>query len=223
MPVLNSTGKYAAAAALVLVVAGCGGSSSSDVNLESLGLAIEADIQAGARFGVAVPAPPDTTIEVALAPPGVAASMSEAGDGSLWLEVVVDAGTPRGGYALALDVVQDGEAYEVAWPFDVTEATGVATTEPGSVAALLSVDVPEPGATFPSPSTVRGQASTPTVDYLLVGGADIVLAEGTTDVVDGEFEAEVAFTNTCCVEMRLEVYLPGGSYLTIPVTYPESG
>jgi hypothetical protein len=52
-----------------------------------------------------------------------------------------------------------------------------------------------------------------------------VLAEGTTDVIAGAFSTTLEFTNTCCIEMVLEVFQPGddGLATTIPVAYPESG
>ena len=216
--------RVAAAAALAVMLAACG--SSSTVDLESLGLMIEADIQAGSRFEVVVPARPDTTIEVVSAPPGVTASITEASGGeSIVLSVAVENDTPRGAYNLALRVVQDGDEYELGWPFEVVEPAGTATTLPGSVEALLTVDAPQVGVVFPSPSVISGQSSTDTVGYLLTGGGDVVLAEGTIDVVDGAFSSELEFVNTCCIEMSLEVFHldEGGLSLTVPVAYPESG
>jgi hypothetical protein len=215
--------RVAAAVALAVVLAACG--SASTVDLESLGLMIEADIQAGSRFETVVPARPDTTIDVVSAPPGVTASISEASDGeSIVLSVVVEGDTPRGAYNLALRVVQDGEEYELGWPFEVVEPAGAAATLPGSVEAVLTVEIPQVGDVFPSPSVVSGLSSTDTVGYLLTGGGDVVLAEGTIDVVDGEFSSELEFANTCCIEMLLEVYHPGVDGLTvaIPLAFPES-
>jgi hypothetical protein len=52
-----------------------------------------------------------------------------------------------------------------------------------------------------------------------------VLADGTIDVIDGKFSAVVEFTNTCCIEMMLEVFQTdeGGLSVTVPLAYPESG
>ena len=216
--------RVAAAAGLAVMLTACG--STSTVDLESLGLMIEADIQAGSRFEVAVPASPNTTIEVVEAPPGVTASISEtAGGESILLSVVVENDTPRGAYNLALRVVQDGDEFELGWPFEVVEPAGTATTLPGSVEALLTVDAPQVGDVFRSPSVISGMSSTDTVGYLLKGAGVVVLAEGTIDVVEGAFSAELEFVNTCCIEMRLEVFHldEGGLSLTVFVAYPESG
>lgn len=214
----------AVAAFLTVVVAACG--SSSTVDIQSLGLGVEADIQAGSRLELAVPLQPDTTIQVAFAPAGVTAAISEAADGdSLLLSVAVDADTPRGAYNLALLVDQDGESYEVGWPFEVVEPVGTATTVAGSVEAVLTVESPQVGDVISSPIAVRGTSSTGQVGYLLAGSDDTVLAEGTIDVLDETFSVTVDFVNTCCTEMRLEVFHPneGGLSLTIPLTHPESG
>ena len=90
--------------------------------------------------------------------------------------------------------------------------------------ARLTVDTPLVGEVFPSPSVISGEASSSTVGYLLSAGGDIVLAEGTIDVIDGKFSAVVEFTNTCCIEMTLEVFQTneGGLSVTVPVAYPES-
>lgn len=107
---------------------------------------------------------------------------------------------------------------------DVVEQSETATTMAGSVEASLTVATPEIGGVFASPSSVTGESSSPTVDYELSAGG-MVLAEGTIDVTDGKFSTMVEFTNTCCIEMMLEVTQPGdgGLTLTIPVAYPEPG
>lgn len=86
------------------------------------------------------------------------------------------------------------------------------------------MNTPLIGVVLPSSSPINGESSSPTVDYVLSAG-DIVLAEGTIDVIDREFSATVEFTNTCCIEMTLEVLQPGGSGATqtIPLAYPEPG
>lgn len=217
------SGRWLVAAAFTLVVAACG--SSSAVDIQSLGLDVEADIQAGARFELALPVQPGTTIELVSAPPGVTASLSEAGGGSLLLSVAVDADTPRGAYNLALRVDQDGDTHELGWPFEVVDPSTTLTTAPGTVDVLLTVDSPRPGDVVGSPATISGSSSTGQVGYTLTGGGDVVLAEGTIDVVDGFFSETIQFDNTCCIELALEVFhpSPNGTRLTIPITYPESG
>ncbi|NNL98911.1 MAG: hypothetical protein HKO63_11965 [Acidimicrobiia bacterium] len=205
--------RMAVASALAVMVAACG--AATGVELEDLGLAVGAHIQAGADFELVVPAQPDTTIEVVLAPPGVVASISDASGGdSIRLAVAVDQDTPRGAYNLALRVVKDGEEYEFGWPFRVIESTD----------ALLTVVSPQIGDLLPSPAVLSGRSSSSTVDYTLAAGS-LVLAEGTVEVVDGAFSVALEFTNTCCIEMVLEVFQPGenGLAVTIPVAYPEEG
>lgn len=125
-------GWIAAIWAVVLLVGAC--ASSSTVDLASLGLDIDTDIQAGSQFEVAVPIQSGTTITVASAPPGVTASISEtAGGESILLSVAVDAGTPRGAYRLALFVVRGEEEYQLGWPFDVVDGAATATTASGPV------------------------------------------------------------------------------------------
>lgn len=223
---LRPTGlrRFAAAAVLALLAGACG--SSSTVDRESLGLLIEADIQAGTRFEISVPKQPDTSIEVVSAPDGVTASVSEAaGSGTILLSVAIDADAPRGAYNLGLQATRDGEEFLIDWPFDVVDGGSTATIQPGSVEARLTVDTPLVGEVFPSSSVISGEASSSTVGYLLSAGGDIVLAEGTIDVIDGEFSAVVEFTNACCIEMTLKVFQTneGGLSVTVPVAYPESG
>ena len=216
--------RFVAAVVLALVAGACG--STSTVDRESLGLMIEADIQAGTRFEVSVPMQPDTSIEVVSAPAGVTASISEvAGGGAILLSVAVDADTPRGAYNLGLLATRDGEEFLIDWPFDVVDGGSTPTTQPGSAEARLTVDTPLLGELFPSPSVISGEASSSTVEYRLSAGGDIVLADGTIDVIDGKFSAVVEFTNTCCIEMMLEVFQTdeGGLSVTVPVAYPESG
>lgn len=215
--------RIAVAAALTVLVGACG--SSSTVDIQSLGLDVGAEIQAGQQFELSVPVEPDTTIELVSAPPGVTASLTEAADGkSVRLALDVDADTPRGAYNVALRVDKDGKEYELGWPFDVVEGGGTASTVAGSWAGLLTVDTPGVGDVFASPSAIAGESSSSTVTYVLSAG-DMVLAEGTIDVVDGAYSTLVEFTNTCCIEMTLEVRHPGEgeAILSIPVAYPESG
>ena len=223
---LRTGSRFAIAAVVLALVAGACGSSTT-IDRESLGLLIEADIQAGTRFEVTVPKNPDFSIEVASAPAGITASISEAADGeALLLSVEVDADTPRGAYNLGLRATRAGEEFLVGWPFDVVDGGFTDTTQPGSVTGLLTVDTPLPGELFPSPSVIRGESSSSTVVYqLLTAGGETVLSEGTVDVIDGEFSAVVEFTNTCCIEMTLEVFQDDadGLAVTVPVAFPESG
>lgn len=205
-------------AAAVLVLAACG--SSSTVDVESLGLGVDTQIQAGQQFVLTVPAQPDTTIDVVSTPAGVTASIAEA-DGTVTLVVNVEFDTPRGDYNLALLVDQDGEETELGWPFEVIEPD---SSEPGSNESELAVTSPQVGAVVTSPVTIAGSSSAGMVAYLLTAGGDTILAEGTTDVVDGAFSVTVEFENTCCIEMTLEVFHvdEGGLSRTIPLTYPET-
>ena len=224
--------RVAAATTLALLVGAC--ASTEPASLENLGLSMEVDIQPGTDFEVVVPIDPDTSIRLVSAPPGVSAAIPEAPNGdSILLSVAVDPDTPRGAYGLALLVTRDGKEYELGWPFKVVELAGgasatepTATTQPASLQALLTVDSPQIGDLFTSSSVLRGETSSPTVAYrLLSPGGSVVLAEGTVTAVDGGSATIVEFTNTCCIEMVLEVFQPSadGLGLTIPLAYPESG
>jgi len=221
----------AALAAVTFMAGAC--ASAEPVSLENLGLSMEVDIQAGGAFEVTVPVDPDTRVSVVAAPRGVTAAISEAPDErQLLLSVAVHSDTPRGAYNLALLVTRDGRAYELGWPFDVVDPNGgspagtTVTTQAGSVDALLTVDSPQVGTVFTGGSVLRGETSSPTVAYRLASArGDTTLAEGTVTAFDVRFSTIVGFTNTCCIEMVLEVFqpTPDGLALTIPLTYPESG
>ena len=218
------TTRWPAAAALALLVAACGTSSTIDV--QSLGLDVEADINAGSRFEITVPTQPDTTIEVVATPPGVTAWITDEGGGrSVRLTVAVEFDTPRGAYNLALRVTQNGQVSELGWPFEVTEPSGAATTLPPPAAPVLEVETPQVGEEFPSPSVISGLSSADTVGYKLVGAGGLVLAEGIIVVDGGEFRLELEFENTCCIEMLLEVFHleEGGVSQGIPLAFPEPG
>ncbi len=115
-----------AVAASALLTAAC--SSSAAVDIESLGLAITVDIQAGSTFEVAVPATASTELRIVSAPPGVTATITDAPEGMIRLVVAVDEDTPRGAYHLALLAVRDGERFELGWPFEVVEPDAAAPT-----------------------------------------------------------------------------------------------
>lgn len=218
--------------ALVVVAASATAacSSSPAVDIESLGLAITVDIQAGSIFEVAVPATASTELSVVSAPPGVSATITDVPDGMIRLVVAVDEDTPRGAYNLALLAVRDGDRFELGWPFEVVEpdaaapTTGpVATTQPSVVDALLVVDTPRPGDLFADPSLISGRTSTEFVGYRLLAGGQPI-AQGSLETARGAFDVELGFTNECCVEMLLEVFHlnDNGLMVSIPLTYPET-
>lgn len=103
---------------------------------------------------------------------------------------------------------------------DDADTTTAEMTEPAS----LTVDSLEPGDLFVSGSSFFGTTSSDTIEYRLLAGGTVV-AEGSVDVVDGTFSATVDFTNTCCIEMLLEVTQPGdaGLSLSVPLAFPEPG
>lgn len=110
-------------AGLVLMATSC--TSAAEPDIESLGLAIKADIQAGTTFDAVVPVDRDTDITLIAAPPGVDATVERTSDGdSVMVSLAIDDDTPRGAYALALRVIQNGETYELGWPFEVVEPLG---------------------------------------------------------------------------------------------------
>jgi hypothetical protein len=217
--------------AFIVITASC--QPSDDPDIESLGLAIETDIPAGGTFEVAVPKLADTTVAVETTPPGVTAAITNApGEGMILLTVNVEFDTPRGDYNLGLAVVRNGEEYLLGWPFEVVEPGGPAptslpdtTTQGAAIDPQLIVEHPQPGDPMVSGDVVAGLTSTDAVGYRLVGGGDVLIDAGTLTAVDGRFESPVEFANTCCIEMRLEVFHveDGGMIVAIPVTYPEGG
>lgn len=216
-------------AAAAVFMAACSSPAAPDI--ESLGLAITADIQAGATFEVAVPATADTELSVVSAPPGVTATITAGPEGAMRLVVSVDHDTPRGAYNLALLVVRDGERYELGWPFEVVEpdeaapTTGpVATTQLSEVDAMLVVDTPRPGDMFPDSSLISGRTSTEFIGYRLLAGGQPI-AQGSLETSRGAFDVKLGFINECCTEMLLEVFHvnDNGLMVSIPLTYPEPG
>lgn len=109
-------------------------------------------------------------------------------------------------------------------PGAAASTDSVATTQPGVVDALLTVDSHLPGDVFTSRSTLKGATSSPIVGYRLNAGG-IVLAEGTASAVEGRYATTAKFTNTCCIEMLPEVFQldPDGLSVSVPLTYPETG
>ncbi len=215
-------------AAPAVFMAACSPSAAPDI--ESLGLAITADIQAGSTFEVAVPATADTELSVVSAPPGVTATITHAPGGMMRLALAVDDDTPRGAYNLALLAIRDGERFELGWPFEVVEpdaaaptTSPVATTQPSVVDAMLVVDTPRPGDLFPDLSLISGRSSTEFVGYRLLAGGQPI-AQGSLETARGAFDVRLGFTIECCIEMLLEVFHPNdnGLMVSIPLTYPES-
>ena len=222
--------RLAVAAALALMVLATACSASTAPDLESLGLAIETDIQAGSTFELAVPKQPDTIVSVETTPPGVTAVITDGPTEELMLlTVIVDIDTPRGTYNLGLSVLHDNEQFSVNWPFEVVEpggptpATVPSTTQPATTDAMLSVESPQAGEIMVSSDSVKGFTSTEQVGYRLSAGGT-VLDQGVITSVDGGFESPIVFVNTCCIEMLLEVFHTeaGGLAVTIPLSYPES-
>ncbi|NND02383.1 MAG: hypothetical protein HKN91_06300 [Acidimicrobiia bacterium] len=219
-----------AIAASSMLMAAC--SATEAVDIESLGLVVSADIQAGTTFELAVPSNPDVELTVVSAPPGVTATLSEVADERWLLKIVVDEDTPRGAYNLALRAVRDGESYELGWPFEVVEPVGavsttvpVDTTQPAVVDEFLVVDSPQPGDVFDDLSLISGRSSTAFIGYRLSAGGEAI-AQGSLETANGEFSVKLSgFVNDCCIEMLLEVFHVNddGLLVSIPVTYPEQG
>lgn len=116
------------------------------------------------------------------------------------------------------------EAAVVEGPIPV--AVPVETTVPATVEQELVIASPQVGDVVTSPLIIEGHTTARQLGYRLFGGGDLPLAEGTI-VVDGEgtFSTTVEFTNTCCIEMTLEVFdmePDGGLGVTLPLAYPES-
>jgi hypothetical protein len=88
-------------------------------------------------------------------------------------------------------------------------------------AGQLTIDEPAVGAVFRSGDVIRGTSTSDTVAFRL-SAAGIEFVTGTIPVVDGSFDAELEFTNTCCIEMSLRVSHPdNSSAVVIPLAYPE--
>jgi hypothetical protein len=105
---------------MTMLVAAC--SSAGPANLESLGLAIAADVQPGEMFEVTVTKDPSISVMDVSAPAGVTANISQPADEILTLSVDVAPDTKPGSYTLLLRTDRNGEGAELEWPFDVVEA-----------------------------------------------------------------------------------------------------
>ena len=215
------------AAAFVLLTA-C--SSAESVDIESLGLEMTVDIQAGSKIEIAVRETPDIDLTIVSAPPGVSADITDGSEGMILLTVTVDEATPRGAYNLAMLAVRDGERFELGWPFEVVEPVGAAppagpvdTTQSGIVDQMLVVDTPRPGDVFADSSLISGRSSTSFVGYRLLAGGEPI-AQGSLETANGLFDVKLGFINDCCIEMLLEVFHvnDNGLMVSIPLTYPES-
>lgn len=212
------------AASAVLMTA-C--SSSEGVDIESLGLDMSVDIQAGSSIEISVPETAGVDLTVVSAPPGVTAELADGSAGMMLLTVAVDEDTPRGAYNLALLAVRDGERFELGWPFEVVEpdaANGpVATTMPAIVDEMLVVATPQPGDVFADLSLISGVSSESFIGYRLLAGG-VPVAQGSLETSNGAFDVKLGFINDCCTEMLLEVFHihDNGLLLSIPLIYPES-
>lgn len=111
-----------AIAALVLATLLGGCSNPEPADLESLGLAIAADVQPGERFELTAAKDRDISITSVSAPSGVTATVSEPDPATVTLSVAVDSGTPAGTYTLLLRTDRNGNGAELEWPFDVVDA-----------------------------------------------------------------------------------------------------
>lgn len=106
---------------MALLVTAC---SSSAIDIESLGLDVDAQIQAGFQYSLTVPVDDDITLEVVSTPRGVAAALTEAAGGTaIQLTVAVDADTPRGAYNLGMEATRNGQTVMVGWPFEIIDAS----------------------------------------------------------------------------------------------------
>lgn len=110
-------------------------------------------------------------------------------------------------------------------PASIPSAAPVETTAEAAVEHELTVGSPEVGNVVTSPLVIEGKSTANQVGYRLFG-AGLPLAEGTIiPDADGRFSTTVEFTNTCCIEMTLEVFdmqRNGGVGVSIPLAYPET-
>ena len=113
-----------AVGAMIVLAPGC--TDSPDPTIESLGLSVRTEIQAGATFEMAVPAQDDTRIAVLSNPDGISTATFVA-DGMNNVAIEVDADMPRGDYNLVFRVLHDGREYDLPWPFTVTDPGGSAS------------------------------------------------------------------------------------------------
>lgn len=107
----------------------------------------------------------------------------------------------------------------------VPDVGPVETTAPAAGEHQLVIAYPNVADIVTSPLTIEGVATASQLGYRLFGGG-MPLAEGTI-VVDGEgrFSTTVEFSNTCCIELTLEVFdmqPDAGLGVTIPLAYPET-
>ena len=113
-----------------------------------------------------------------------------------------------------------GDAGDSGWPEGGTSNDGPSSAAPTQA---LVITEPAPGAVFTSGDVVRGVSNADAVEFRL-SASSIELATGTAPVVDGTFELEIEFSNTCCIEMTLRVSHADGSSATLmPLSYPEPG
>ncbi len=117
----NSLNKLLALLAAALLVGACS-NGSEPPSLQSLGLDVSAQIQAGNSFSLTVPMTAEMELTVGAAPSGVDATVERnlvTNDVTVHLAVAED--VPRGAYELPLTVVSQGDSYELNWPFSVVD------------------------------------------------------------------------------------------------------
>ena len=119
----------------------------------------------------------------------------------------------------------DDEAMKASTVTVDKPASIVDTTSPATVDQVLVVASPEIGALVTSPLTISGNVTSGEVGYRVLGAGSLLVEGRLAAGSDGSFSTTVEFTNTCCVELTLEVFdpEPGGLAVSIPLTYPEPG
>jgi hypothetical protein len=128
-------------------------------------------------------------------------------------------------FALLFALLFAGRASEADVSDPVQLAPAVETTAPAVVEHQLVVGSPQVGDVATSPLGIEGTSTARQLGYRLYG-AGMPLAEGTIVVdAEGRFSTTVEFTNTCCIEMALEVFdirPDAGLGITVPLAYPET-
>lgn len=128
-------------------------------------------------------------------------------------------------FVLLLSMLLAGRASEASATDPVQLSPVVESTLQAALEHQLVVVSPQVGDVVTGPLVIEGETTAQQVGYRLFG-AGMALAEGTI-AVDGEgrFSTRVEFTNTCCIEMTLEVFDTEpdiGLGVSIPLAYPET-
>lgn len=92
--------------------------------------------------------------------------------------------------------------------------------------SFIEISSPNSGDLVTSPLVITGEGTASEVAYRLSAGGS-TLAAGTITPEGGDFAVTVDFTNTCCIEMLLEVFDPivdpsETFRIGIPLSYPEA-